>query len=102
MRIIIELDAHTQAEVKVISHSSGQAETTQPNTLQEQAIDAGEANIGGNNETGATENTLEDTAAAFSPGETDSPVEETAPGAVTGQEDASSAGAAPNLEEPLL
>jgi hypothetical protein len=97
MRIIIELDAHTQTEVKVISHSSGQAETTQPNTLQEQAIDAGEANIGGNNETGATENTREDDAAAFSPGETASPVEETAPGAVTGQEEASSAGAAPNL-----
>ena len=97
MRIIIELDAHTQTEVKVISHSSGQAETTQPNTLQEQAIDAGEANIGGSNETGATENTRDDTAAAFSPGETASPVDETAPGAVTGQEEASSAGAAPNL-----
>jgi hypothetical protein len=99
MRIIIELDANTQTEVKVIPHSSGQTETLQPNTLQEQAIDAGEAKIGGSNETGPAMDSQEDTASSFSPVEAASPVEETGPGTVISEEDASSAGAAPSLEE---
>jgi hypothetical protein len=99
MRIIIELDAHTQTEVKVISHSSGQTEPPQPSILQEQAIDAGEAKIGGSKETGPAVDSQEDTASSFSPAEAASPVEETGSGAVTSEEDASSAGAAPNLEE---